>query len=71
MNAQGTAAALGGVETSSGWLCHCPAHDDGHPSLSLADQDGKVLVYCHAGCTQDAVIDALRQLGLWHNGSRS
>ena len=44
---------------------HCPAHDDRNPSLSLTERNGKVLFTCHAGCTQEAVIEALRQRNLW------
>ena len=48
---------------------HCPAHDDRHPSLSVGPgRDEKVLVHCHAGCSQDAVITALRSKGVWHGG---
>ena len=55
---------LDGVRRSgSGWSARCPAHDDRHPSLSVTERDGTILFYCHAGCTQDAVIDALRSLG--------
>lgn len=47
-------------------MARCPAHDDSTPSLSLAiANDGKLLVHCHAGCLQDAVIAALQELGLW------
>ena len=50
---------------SYGVAC-CPAHHDRKPSLSIRDaDDGKVLVCCHAGCTQNAVVTALRQHGLW------
>jgi hypothetical protein len=45
-------------------LTHCPAHHDEHPSLSIADR-GRILVYCHAGCSQTAVLGALRSRGLW------
>jgi len=44
---------------------HCPAHDDQWPSLSVTERDGRLLVYCHAGCAQSAVIDALRSRGVW------
>lgn len=44
---------------------HCPAHSDSKPSLSVAEDAGKVLVHCYAGCAQEAVIAALRKLGLW------
>ena len=48
----------------------CPAHDDRSPSLSVSDSNGKILVRCFAGCTQEEVIGALRDLGLWHSASR-
>ena len=57
-----------------GWTACCPAHEDKNPSLSLTDKGDRVLVRCHAGCTQDEVIEALRARGLWHerrNGSDS
>jgi putative DNA primase/helicase len=57
--------ALKGRRCGSGWICRCPAHDDRNPSLNVAQQNGKVLVKCWAGCPQNAVIDALRDLGLW------
>lgn len=53
------------------YVACCPAHDDKTPSLSIEDApNGNVLVHCHAGCSQNAVIDALRDLGLWHKPSR-
>ncbi len=51
-------------------LACCPAHDDRNPSLSVTDKNGKILVRCFAGCTQEEVIGALRDLGLWHSASR-
>ena len=48
----------------------CPAHDDRNPSLSVSDKNGKILVHCWAGCSQEEVIGALRDLGLWHSASR-
>ena len=53
-------------------LVHCPAHGDEHPSLSISEEDGMVLVKCHAGCSQDSVIEALRVRNLWpsKNGDR-
>ncbi len=47
-------------------MTHCPAHSDRIPSLSLEDgPDGRVLVHCFAGCSQEAVIAALQKRGLW------
>lgn len=47
------------------WMARCPAHDDRVPSLSIAVGSNGPLIYCHAGCTQDEVISALRVRGLW------
>ncbi len=46
-------------------LVHCPAHEDKKPSLSVSESTGKILIKCHAGCSQMAVIDALRGRGIW------
>lgn len=69
LSAEQIATALGGYRNGmSGYLCRCPAHRDRTPSLALRDEDGKVLVHCHAGCPQAAVIDALRARQLWPVG---
>ena len=59
------ALALGGRRNGRGWLCRCPAHEDRHPSLALTERDGRVLFRCWSGCSQDEVIAALWQRGLW------
>jgi hypothetical protein len=44
-------------------LACCPAHDDTNPSLSLTEKaDGTLLWKCFAGCSQDAVREALERL---------
>ena len=53
----------------AGWRACCPAHDDNTPSLDITDGNGKVLVNCRSGCSQEAVIAALRSLGLWHKSN--
>jgi putative DNA primase/helicase len=66
MNAAEIARHLRGRKMPSGWIARCPAHEDRNPSLSLTDgEGGRLLVHCHAGCEQIAVIDALKALGLW------
>lgn len=65
MNAEAIARALRGKRCGAGWITCCPAHDDQHPSFSVADRDGKTLFHCHAGCPAERVIDALRRRGLW------
>ena len=43
-----------------GWSARCPAHEDRRPSLSVSEgDDGRALVRCHAGCTVDAICDAV------------
>lgn len=65
MNAAEIARRLRGRRSGASWLACCPAHDDKNPSLSLRDAEGTVLVHCHAGCEQSAVIAALSAVGLW------
>jgi len=57
--------ALKARRSGSCWMAKCPAHDDHNPSLSIREADGKVLLHCHAGCAQRAVIDELTALGVW------
>ncbi len=66
MSAETIARALGGRGTGHDWMARCPAHQDSRPSLSIADaDDGRVLLHCHAGCSQDRVIAALADRHLW------
>ena len=45
----------------SQWICQCPAHKDSTPSLSVSLGDrGNILFYCHAGCSYESILDALR-----------
>jgi hypothetical protein len=42
------------------FTARCPAHEDRDPSLSVSvGADGRALVWCHAGCEAEAVVDAL------------
>ena len=50
--------AAGCRQQGRNWAC--PAHDDRSPSLSIAaGDDGRVLVHCHAGCSAEAVVQAI------------
>jgi putative DNA primase/helicase len=41
---------LKGVRRSgSGWMALCPVHEDHDPSLSIREDGGRILLYCHAG----------------------
>jgi putative DNA primase/helicase len=56
----------GGRKVGTGWVACCPAHEDSNPSLAVRDsKTGSVLVHCHAGCSQSAVIRVLKDLQLW------
>lgn len=70
MNAAEISQQLHGHKSGAGYVARCPAHDDKNPSLSLKDDDGKILVHCHAGCEQGAVVDALKAQGLWPEQER-
>jgi DNA primase len=41
------------------WVARCPAHEDGSPSLSIRESDGKLLVYCFASCSVANVMQAV------------
>ena len=46
-----------GVRRSgAGWTAQCPAHKDRNPSLSINEREGKILIYCHAGCATEDVL---------------
>ena len=64
-NAETISRALGGKRSGMGWIAPCVAHDDGSPSLSLADgENGRLLVHCFTGCDASNVLAELRSLGL-------
>jgi 5S rRNA maturation endonuclease (ribonuclease M5) len=69
VTAEALARALGGRRVGSQWMAPCPGHHDKNPSLAICEGDGKPLLHCHAGCTQRAVIAALRGMGLWNESS--
>ncbi|CUU34465.1 Toprim-like [Armatimonadetes bacterium GXS] len=55
---------LHGVEKrpDGSYMALCPAHDDNEPSLSLKEENGKLLWHCFRGCSQEAVLEALLNL---------
>ncbi len=61
MNVDSILGRLRGVQHSgNGWQSLCPSHADKNPSLSIAARDGKVLMFCHAGCSVEAISAALK-----------
>jgi len=62
----------GGAARTGRGQTHCPAHTDSSPSLSITSPEGgRVLVHCQAGCSQDTVVAALRERGLWPEAQRA
>lgn len=42
------------------WMACCPACGDKHPSLSIKDSNGTILIHCFAmGCTPDDICSAI------------
>ncbi|MDK2768410.1 MAG: toprim domain-containing protein [Sphingomonas sp.] len=56
--------SLGGLWRPGGAMCHCPAHDDRTPSLSVRVGTTSLLFKCFAGCRTVDVIKALRRRNL-------
>lgn len=48
-------------KTRRGWTACCPAHSDRNPSLSINEDNEKILMFCHAGCSFEEIIQALEQ----------
>ncbi|MFC2024316.1 AAA family ATPase [Chloroflexota bacterium] len=44
---------------SNSWLALCPNHDDHNQSLSITLKDGRILLYCHAGCLTETVVERM------------
>lgn len=41
------------------YSARCPAHADKSPSLSIREVDGRILLYCFAGCSAEEIAVAL------------
>ena len=62
--------ALKGKGRPHDFMASCPAHNDRNPSLHITTtRDGVVLLHCFAGCSQETVISALLDKGLWSGQS--
>ncbi|MBX3426609.1 MAG: DUF3987 domain-containing protein [Pirellulales bacterium] len=47
-------------QAGKGWSASCPAHDDRRASLSIDEgDDGRALLFCHAGCKVDDICGAI------------
>lgn len=63
MGIENLLSRLDGLKAGHGagrWIAKCPAHADRSPSLTIrAEDDGRVLVHCFAGCSAVDVVGAL------------
>lgn len=52
---------LRGVKSTGNgrYMALCPGHDDKNQSLSVKAADSKILLKCFAGCTSEAIVQAL------------
>ena len=71
MDTETIAKALGNAKQVNGnWLASCPVaghgrgNGDKNPSLSIKEDNGKLLFHCHGGCDQGSVFDAVRERNL-------
>jgi hypothetical protein len=62
----GTLDVSGGPDGRGEYLAFCPAHDDRNtPNLRVREtEDGRVLLRCFAGCSQESVLSALAEKGI-------
>ncbi len=37
--------------------CSCPSHSDNKPSLTISEEDSKILMHCHAGCDNKEILN--------------
>ena len=56
--------SFGGRWSGRQGMCHCPAHDDRTPSLSVGLTSNAILLHCFAGCTSDEVLEGLKRYGI-------
>jgi RecA-family ATPase len=71
MDTETIAKSLGNAKMVNGnWLASCPVaghgrgNGDKNPSLSIKEDNGKLLFHCHGGCDQHSVFDAVRERNL-------
>src|SRR5271167_1682935 len=52
---------IGAKRSGSSWMARCPAHEDRTASMSIDFDNGKILFHCHAGCSQQSLLDKLQE----------
>ena len=41
------------------WIACCPAHDDKSPSMTIRDDNGKILIHCFAECDTASILESI------------
>ena len=60
MNLREILPRLSGVRRGGqGFVAKCPTHNDEKQSLALAEDQGRVLIKCFAGCETKSIVDTL------------
>jgi putative DNA primase/helicase len=52
------------------FVCRCPAHNDGDPSLSIMQGHTAILLKCFAGCEPADIIAAWKASGVWEEAPK-
>lgn len=57
---------------SNSYQCYCPAHKDSKPSLTITEENNKILMYCHAGCLTENILKniGLSEKDLFNNSKK-
>ncbi len=53
----------------AGYMVQCPTHDDKSASLKISDGVKATILYCHAGCSTDVILQKIqvRRAQLFHD----
>jgi hypothetical protein len=60
------AERLGLTESGDGFVGGCPCCSY-ERAFSVIDKNGKTLFHCHVGCTQEELMQAMREWDVWGN----
>jgi len=47
-------------KTTEGYMSSCPCHNDSTPSLSIKEDNGKIILHCFGGCTYEEIAKKLK-----------
>ena len=44
---------------NNSYQCKCPSHDDKKASLTITEDNNKILMHCHAGCELEYILKSI------------